>query len=214
MGFFSSLFGGSKEDKAMREAFAHIRRLLDDEDFQLEFAHPMMRDLMKAAPAYDKSPEGAGPFGFVETNPIPVNGPIGELAYLSRLETTSGKRILFHRLGSIGRIDVFEAVTFDGKEWFIFFLDFYHPKRSRLAPDGFRISDQVAQFSGFHRFCENFPYDFIEKKESEAASGLSFAYIPISRVAEQISNRVFNRPLAHSAKIDLLRTRLSGFLSQ
>lgn len=214
MGFFSSLFGGKKEDKALREAFDHIRRLLDDEEFQLEFAHPMMRELMKSAPAYDKSPDGVGPFGFVDTNPIPVNGPLGELAYLSRLETASGKRILFHRLGSIGKVDVFEAVTFDGKEWFVLFLDFYHPKRSRLPPEGFKLSEQVAQFSGFHRYCDNFPYDFIEKKQAESASGLNMAYIPVSRIAEQINGRAFNRPIAHSAKVDLLRTRLSGFLKQ
>lgn len=214
MGFFASLFGGNKQDKALRDAFAHIRRLLDDEAFQLEFMHPMMRETLKSAPAYDKAPDGTGPFGFVETNPIPVNGPLGELAYLSRLETASGKRILFHRLGSIGKIDVFEAVTFDGKEWFVFFLDFYHPRRSRCAPDGFKIADQVAQFSGFHRYCENFPYDFVQKKEAENASGLSMAYIPIGRVAEQINSRAYSRPLAHSAKIDLLRTRLSGFLKQ
>src|SRR3546814_10801196 len=59
-------------------------------------------------------PNGSGPFGFTETNPIPVNGPIGQLAYLSRLETQSGQRILFHRLGAIDKVDVFEAVTFDG----------------------------------------------------------------------------------------------------
>src|SRR3546814_13912845 len=74
-------------------------------------------------------PNGSGPFGFTETNPIPVNGPIGQLAYLSRLETQSGQRILFHRLGAIDKVDVFEAVTFDGSGWFIFFVDLYHPRR-------------------------------------------------------------------------------------
>jgi hypothetical protein len=31
MGFLSNLFGGNKEDKALREALAHIHRILDDE---------------------------------------------------------------------------------------------------------------------------------------------------------------------------------------
>src|SRR3546814_8182704 len=101
---------------------------------------------------------------------IPVNGPIGQLAYLSRLETQSGQRILFHRLGAIDKVDVFEAVTFDGSGWFIFFVDLYHPRRSRLTPDGFRFTKDVAQFSGFHKFCENFPYDFVEKKASDRKS--------------------------------------------
>jgi len=188
MGFLSNLFGGNKEDKALREAMAHIHRILDDEKFQLELVHPAMKTMLESAPAYDKDPNGTGPFGFIETNPIPVNGPIGQLAYLSRLETQSGQRILF--------------------------VDLYHPRRSRLTPDGFRFTKDVAQFSGFHKFCENFPYDFIEKKASERESGLSMAYIAIRKVSDQIQNRVFNRPLAHKAKLDLVKSRLSSFQSQ
>lgn len=210
MGFFSNLFGGNKEEKALRDAFAQIHRILDDEQFQLELVHPAMRAMLESAPAYDKDPNGSGPFGFTETNPIPVNGPIGQLAYLSRLETQLGQRILFHRIGAIDTVDVFEAVTLNGDEWFILFLDFYHPRRSRLAPAGFQIAKEVAQFSGFHKFCDNFPYDFIEKKASENESGLSIAYIPISKVSNQLQNRVFNRPLAHKAKLELVKSRLSS----
>lgn len=214
MGFLSNLFGGNKEDKALREAMAHIHRILDDEQFQLELVHPAMKAMLESAPAYDKDPNGTGPFGFTETNPIPVNGPIGQLAYLSRLETQSGQRILFHRLGAIGTVDVFEAVSFNGAEWFILFVDLYHPRCSRLTPDGFRFTKDVAQFSGFHKFCENFPYDFVEKKASERESGLSMAYIAISKVSDQIQNRVFNRPLAHKAKLELVKSRLSSVQTQ
>lgn len=214
MGFLSSLFGGNKEDKALRETFAKIQRILDDEKFQLELVHPAMKAMLESAPAYDKDPNGSGLFGFTETNPIPVNGPIGQLAYLSRLETQSGQRILFHRLGAIDTVDVFEAVTFDGSEWFILFVDLYHPRRSRLTPDGFRFTKDVAQFSGFHKFCENFPYDFVEKKASERESGLSMAYIAISKVSDHIHNRAFNRPLAHKVKLDLIKGRLSSLQSQ
>ena len=214
MGFLSNLLGGNKADKALRDAMAHIHRILDDEQFQLELVHPAMKSMLESAPAYDRDPNGTGPFGFIETNPIPVNGPIGQLAYLSRLETQSGQRILFHRLGAIGTVDVFEAVSFNGEEWFIFFIDLYHPRRSRLAPDGFRFTKDVAQFSGFHKFCDNFPYDFIEKKASERESGLSMAYIAISKVSDQIQNRVFNRPLAHKAKLALVKNRLSSVQAQ
>ena len=214
MRFLSNLFGGNKEDKALREVLAHINRILDDEQYQLDLLQPEMKSLLESAPGYDKDPNGTGPFGFTETNPIPVNGPIGQLAYLSKLETQSGQRILFHRLGAIGTVDVFEAVLFNGAEWFILFVDLYHPRRSRLTPDGFRLTKDAAQFSGFHKFCENFPYDFIEKKGSERESGLSMAYIPISRVSDQIQNRVFNRPLAHNAKLELVKSRLSSTQTQ
>ena len=34
MGFLSNLYGGRKEDKALRKVMAHISRILDDERFQ------------------------------------------------------------------------------------------------------------------------------------------------------------------------------------
>lgn len=214
MGIFSRLFGGNKEDKALRDVFEHIRRILEDEKFQNDLVHPAVKQMLLSAPAYDKDPEGSGPFGFTESNPIPVNGPVGELAYLSRLETLAGQRILFHRIGAIGKVDVFEAVSFDGSEWFVLFVDFYHPRRSRITPEGFRFTKDLAQFSGFHKFCENFPYDFIEKKVADRESGLSMAYIPISKVSAQIERRVFNRPIAHKAKLELVKERLSSTLTQ
>ncbi|HOV78045.1 MAG TPA: hypothetical protein PLS24_08440 [Sedimentisphaerales bacterium] len=214
MGFLSSLFGGNKEEKALQEALRQVHRLIDDEKYQLELVHPAIREQIESAPAYDKDPKGTGPFGFTENNPVPVNGPIGQLAYFSKLERLSGQRILFHRLGAMDTVDVFEAVTFDGSEWFILFADLYHPRRSRLTPEGFRFTGEVGQFSGFTNFCGDFPYDFIEKKAAMRDSGLSMAYIAISKVADQIQKRAFARPLAHKAKLELVKSRLSSFQGQ
>ena len=214
MKFLSSIFGGKKEDRALHDAFAKIRRIIEDEQFQLELVPPAVRELLESRPAYDKSPNGIGPFGFTETNPIPVNGPIGQLAYLSKLETLTGQRIIFHRIGAIDYVDVFEAVSFDGRQWFILFVDLYHPRRSRITPDGFRFTTEVAQFSGFHKFCDDFPYDFAEKKATQQESGLSLAYIPVSNLSEQIRGRVFNRPLAHNAKLELVNSRISSSQTQ
>ena len=50
MGFLSNLFGGNKEDKALREALAQIHRILDDEAFQLELVHPAMKAMLESAP--------------------------------------------------------------------------------------------------------------------------------------------------------------------
>ena len=212
MKFLSKIFGGGEgeKDKAtLRAAFDRIQRILEDEELQLEMVNPAIRDILKTAPAYDKRPGATGEFGYSETNPIPVNGPIGELAYLSRLEAGPGKRLMFHRLGSLETLDVYEAVTFDGSHWFILYLDMYHPKRSRLAPEGLHFTSEVPQFSGFHKYCKGFPYDFVEMKAAEQQSGLSFAYIPVSKVAQYLQARVFDRPLAHKAKLELLEPRLS-----
>lgn len=214
MGILSSLLGRSKEQKALERVYARILRLLDDDEYQLEFVNPAMRGMMKSGASWDKDPNGTGPFGFSETNPIPVNGPVGQLAYLSRLETLSGQRLLFHRLGAIGAVDVFEAVTFDGREWFVLFVDFYHPRRSRLKPDGFKFSEQVSQLSGFNKFFDRFPYDCVEKKASLGSSEMSLAYIPLSKISQQLSDKIFSRPLAHRAKLELVTSRLSSFQTQ
>lgn len=214
MGFLSNLFGGNKEENAMQQALQQIKRIIEDEKYQVDLLDPAIKKLVESGAAYDKDPKGTGPFGFTETNPIPVNGPVGQLAYLSKLETKSGQRILFHRLGAMGTVDVFEAVTFNGTEWFILFVDLYHPRRSRLTPDGFVFTKEVNQFSGFTNFCGDFPYDFIEKKKSMQEGLLGMAYIAISKVAGQIQNRAFTRPLAHKAKLELVKSRLSSYQGQ
>lgn len=78
----------------------------------------------------------------------------------------------------------------------------------------FRFTQEVGQFSGFHKFCKDFPCDFVEMKQSEQESGASMAYIAISKVAEPIQNRAYQRPLAHKAKLDLVKSRLTSFQTQ
>jgi hypothetical protein len=213
VGLFSGWFGASKDEKALRAVFEKIRRVLEDEEFQIELLPPPLQSILRTCPGYDRDPRGTGPFGYSETNPIPVNGPIGELAYLSKLETENGERILFHRIGAIDKIDVFEAVTFSGTQWFILFADMYHPRRSRLLPEGFRFTKEVPQFSGFHKRCDAFPYDFAEMKNADQ-TGLSMAYIPISKIAPWLEKRAYQRSLAHKAKLELLNARITSFQNQ
>lgn len=55
MGFLSSLFGGNKEDKGLREALALIHRIIDNEKCQLEQLNPVIKEMIESAPAYDKA---------------------------------------------------------------------------------------------------------------------------------------------------------------
>lgn len=210
MGFLSRLTGrqddGSKE---LRNAFETINRIIDDEDFQNGLLPDPIAGLIKNAPAVDKVPNGTGTFGLEAGNPIPVNGAIGELAYLSKLETGRGERLLFHRIGAIDKVDVFEAVTFSGSEWFVFFVDMYYSRRSRIAPPGFRLSPEVRQFSGFHNHCQSYPYDFEAAKQGTAEM-LRFAYIPLSKVIPQLQRKAFERPTAHKLKVDLVLGRMTS----
>jgi hypothetical protein len=218
MGFFSNLFGKNKEDNELKGALEGINRILSDENFQIEILPAPVKDLILSGDSYDRNPLGIGPFGFSEMNAIPVNGPIGELAYLSRLETLFGQRIMFHRLGSMNHknklgitrtVDVYETVSFDGKEWNILYLDFYHPRRSREYPQGFKETTQVPQFTGFNKSSKNFPYEFSEMKANEQSSGLSFAYIALSKVMPQINAGLYNRPPEHVLKLNEVKKKLS-----
>ena len=51
----------------------------------------------------------------------------------------------------------------------------------------------------------------VEMKQSEQESGSSMAYIAISTVVESIEKRAYQRPLAHKAKSDLVKSRLTSF---
>jgi len=210
MGFFSRLLGKEDEgQKAFREAMEMIAKIIDDESFQNKLLGDEMEAMLLSAPAIDERPDGQGAFGLDERNPIPVNGAIGELSYLSKLETSNGERMLFHRVGAINTVDVFEAVTFSGSGWYIIFVDYYHPRRSRKAPSGFRIANEPRQFSGFHNFCRNFPYDFPDAKQA-SAEFLRMAYIPLGNVMPQIEKKVFTRPMNHKAKLDIVMSKMTS----
>ena len=209
MGFLSNLFGKkeSEVDRLMRK----IWKLIKDEDYQNSLLNDLIKPAIINGANVDKLSDATGHFGFEKNNPIPVNGAIGEIAYLSQLETHQGEHLLFHRIGAINKIDVFEAVTYSGSYWSLFFLAFFHPRRSRLAPEGLCLG-QPKQFSGFNKYCSNFPYDFPEKKESESESGLSMAYIPLGNILPQIKNQVFQRTDEHLVKINTVKNLLTTVL--
>lgn len=209
MGLFSMLFGGKKKEPLVDDRFRHVRGMVEDDDYQLGFCGPSIRDALRALPACDEIPGALGPFGFTDTNPIPLNGLIGQLAYFSKLETDAGQRILFHRLGVINMVDVWEAVTFDGSEWFIFFSDPCHPRRSRKTPEGFRFTSDFGQFSGFPARCQEFPYDFASRRAA-IGEGLRPAYIATRDMSERLQPGVFARPEEHRRKIELVSSRLTG----
>lgn len=124
--------------------------------------------------ACDEIPGATGRFGLDGTNPIPVNGPIGELVYLNRLRGKSGVGFMYHRIGTVrstlieAAIDRFEIVALDASEWAIVNLCPYFPRRSLRAPAGMslaRWSDANAtqrfmlkrEPFGRRQYVENFP---------------------------------------------------------
>ena len=101
-------------------------------------------------------------FGLTPDNPIPVNGQLGQLAYLSLLRTPDGQGFLFHRLGSEAGVDAYEILSFDGKHRMVVYLDMYHPRRSRKAIDGLTLHDKPSAFTGVSTLVGDFPLSLLE----------------------------------------------------
>lgn len=145
----------------------------------------------------DQIPNGFGEFGRTLTNPVPVNGPVGELVYLSRLETTEGIPIAFHRLGSSENVDVFETVSENGQHWDLLYFSMYFPRKSRAVPAGYRMMADRARRSlirGTTLQLDEFPKG-------------------IFRATIECTERKFGIPIADSrvksleARMDVARTR-------
>lgn len=143
MGVLEKIFAVRKRDPDLPPEIVQVpekmRRLLTDDNAQNAALPEPIRKVIEAGPAVDQLPGAEGEFGRCVTNPVPVNGPLGELTYLSSLVGASGAALFGHRLGHIGRVDVYETVSTDGKTWDVIFLSYYHPRKSRKAPAGYKI---------------------------------------------------------------------------
>lgn len=110
-----------------------------------------------------------GEFGKEPTNPIPVNGPRGEILYLNQLRDETNSPILFHRItytevaGLTEAVDVFEIVNLNGQKWDILYFHMYHPKNSSHVPNLFKFTNSGSLFAnlsvglGISEFVNNFP---------------------------------------------------------
>lgn len=164
MGLLTRLFGSAKyrNDESLEE---------------------QKKDLLKYSPLSggvinkecDQIPGAYGSFGIAPTNPIPVNGVIGEMVYLFRLRSRTGVGFYYHRLGHISSppssnpIDHYELVAADASEWCDLYFDCYYPRRSTKTPNGFTLlswnslDDQLKMMSklpvgGVNIKINNFPH--------------------------------------------------------
>jgi hypothetical protein len=150
-----------KEPPAAEDIVARVYAFLSDEERQNRKLPEWLREEISRAPSVDQVPGGAGEFGRDPSNPVPANGPFGEAQYLSSLMTEAGQPVAFQRLGSLGRIDVFETVTFDGLDWDVLYLTRYFPRKSRITPKGFRFAtkeERPALIRGVVDQEEDFPF--------------------------------------------------------
>lgn len=202
--------------------------------FQDETLEEQREDVERLAPkgaeefleglSCDELPNATGDFGRSATNPIPVNGPIGEIKYLNRLKNRYGIGFLFHRLGPIEStvpeklIDVFEIVSIDGMVWDILYFDMYHPRRTSKTPYGYYLSEYnpsqhrlPAGFGSLHRD-PRFPFGiskFIERDYDIFGTGIFNKRLALKCVEFLEDKNKFVRPAEHKNKVSSVLWELS-----
>ncbi len=155
------------DQAAIMEAriLAHVHRLLNDDDWQNRmYSRELFPWLSENRETPDELPCASGEFGRDVNNPIPCNGPIGELTYLSRLRLAgSGEKVFFHRAGSIETavseepVDIFEVISLSGNFYDVLYMDMYHPGKSGKQPAGYTAEDSVEELRGLTNASRDFP---------------------------------------------------------
>ena len=174
-----------------------IDHMLDSDDEQNRTVPEPFRSQIADGLDCDELPEAKGEFGRSPTNPIPTNGPIGEVIYLSRLRTASGSPVMFHRVrsedGLIGAVDVYEVLSLDGTVNETLFLSMYHPRKSKKVPHGYTYTSKLDPDNftyGVNHIVANFPQklDAHIRKWQMDTFGIPF---PVARVRETINGSQF-----------------------
>ena len=213
MGLFDRLF--RKTDRAddpppeVRAVFEKIRRFLNDESAQNQLYGPDIQRLVSSGASIDQNVGAVGEFGRDPRNAIPVNGPLGELLYISQLVTATRSHLMGHRLGAIahadvtGHVDVYEVASFDGSCWDILFFDMYHPRKSCRLPAGFQL-----EVDGFilatNVKLADFPRDI---RESISRCTKNFLGVPLVSPKFRDENLIgrLSRPQKQASTINSLR---------
>ena len=183
-------------------AFEKMHSLLSDDDMQIRVLGPRQYSYFKSLSAIDQHYGREGEFGRALSNPVPTNGPIGSISYLSNLVSANGHRIVFHRINTLDGIDVYEYSSLAGDDWGLLFIDMYHSRKSKIAPAGLRLL-QAQQLIGFNHFWDDFPYGFAEQKQAMPAD-LRMLYAPISSISNELTGRNLARPLKHGLLVQAI----------
>jgi hypothetical protein len=178
--------------------FKKLFKLLETDGDQIAILPEPVRSEIAGGLDCDELPNAQGEFGRSPTNPIPTNGPLGEIIYLSRLRTGSGSPVMFHRVraeeGATRPVDVYEVLSLDGRVRENLFLSMYHPRKSRKVPRGYTYA---AKLDG-----ENFTYGvnhivarFPEKLDAHVRKWqmeMLGVPLPVHRVREAVNGSRFS----------------------
>ena len=139
--------------RARRTPKNPLEALEDTEYFQQNLrVCELQKKIMAQGTEQDVMPEGTGEFGLEATNPIPTFTTMGNIAYLGKLRTMKGTKVLYERTGPANvtnipyMIDAYR-ITGDGQATTIY-LCAYNRKNSEKAPKGFRLASIEEAYFG------------------------------------------------------------------
>jgi hypothetical protein len=89
---------------ALEPVFDELDRLMADEQMQIDRLPERLRSEILRGMDCDVIANSVGKFGRDVGNPIPVNGPIGEVIYLSNLRSAGGSQLCFIGSVRLGRL--------------------------------------------------------------------------------------------------------------
>lgn len=174
MGFFEKMYKEGPQRTRSEKLYDDALLLMNDVEKQNERLPENIRETVLAGNACDTVPGASGNFGHDIHNPIPVNGPIGEFSYLSRLRMKStGGRVFFHKLRTIGPVDEFELTNVSGQFADHLFLDPWHRAQSGWYPHNYYLEREAVQPRGITTTCPDFPRDLYKLIKKEAKRWLS-----------------------------------------
>jgi hypothetical protein len=193
-----------------QDAIKKVQRLMNNEWAQNQrLPEPLRSEVLQGADCDDIA-GAVGEFGRDPRNPIPVNGPLGELIYLSNVRTADSQPIMFHRLGSISNVDIYETVSFDGAIWDILFLHQYHPRKSKRPPSGYQAipaAEYNSVILGTNDFVATFPIHLQDSIANTSQRAFGFRMWP-SQIREALRQSIFERPIDHRTKLSVIMTVL------
>lgn len=209
MSFLGRLFGEKTgPSKEVNAIFEKIHLITTTDSLQNSFMPGPLYKQMEANGGVDEIPSSFGNFGHAITNPIPVNGSLGEVLYLSNISTKSGHKVFSHRIGSAKNIDIFEIVSINGDFWDILYLNMYYIRKSRKVPTGYKFQngDDILLLRSTAYYLPEFPNDFhsVLTNFSETILGMSIA----DKDAKLISNLI--RPAEQISKLSDVEKIIKG----
>lgn len=203
--FFKNRKESSKQ--SIGRIFEKVRQILTNEEIQNEKLPPMFKSLLKEN-TLERSISRL--FGMSPNDPIRVNGSLGEVIYISMLRTPENVPFIGHRLGSLGKIDIYEICSEDFKDWRILFFDLYWLQKDKYAPSGLTLSLNDCPFiSAINKFNNTFPNEFWPLVLDTTNDLLGVA--AVRTTIKEIDYSLSSRPKEHSEMLKNILIKIAAY---